>query len=155
MVAGQGGVVAHLEDVVVRRQLADGPYFYHAVKVDEKRKAYTLDHAAVSSVGRKIVIRGQLAGLDVEQTFSLPARPSDHGGTHRPAQRHEVSGGASEFEAGLTLRVTDAAGKLLPETAGDHWAAVPFLRRADFGERGGAGPAARQCRPCDPRGHRV
>ena len=39
-----------------------------------------------------------------------------------------------EFEAGFTLRVTDASGKILPGMAGDRWAAVPFLRRADYGE---------------------
>jgi hypothetical protein len=126
-----GGVQVKVEDLAAKRNLADGPYYYYAVREGETDKAHTLENAAVSTESGKIVIRGSLAGLDVEQVLSLPP--------DRPVLEERIilrngtpsSVALKEFEAGFTLRVTDAAGKILPELAGDRWAAVPFLRRAE------------------------
>lgn len=129
-----GGVFVKVEETAANGILADGNYYYHAVREGVKDKAYTLEHAAVTAEGTTIVIRGRLAGLDLEQTLSLPV--------NRPLLEEHIvlrNNGPSAvalkaFEAGFTLRVTDATGGILPELAGDRWAAVPFLRRADYGE---------------------
>ena len=66
------GVLANVEDLAGKRTLADGRYYYHAVREGEKGRAYSLENAAVTAGRGTIVIRGRLAGLEVEQVFSLP-----------------------------------------------------------------------------------
>jgi len=130
-VNSNGGVGVRVEDLAANRELADGPYYYLAVKEDEPGKKYTLENATLSLETGRIVIRGRLAGLDMEHTLSLPkGRPLLE---ERIILRNlgQSAVALKEFEAGFTLRVTDAAGKVLPEMAGDRWAATPFLRRAE------------------------
>jgi hypothetical protein len=130
-VQGDGDVVIHIQDLAANRELAYGPYYYIPVREDEPGRNYALESAAISDEAGNIVIRGRLAGLNVEHTLSLPKdRPmlEEH-----IVLRNDVALAVAlrEFEAGFTLRVTDAAGKILPEMADDHLAAVPFLRRAE------------------------
>ena len=129
-----GGVAVHLEDIAAGGEMADGQYFYRAVREAEQDKAHGARRCNRGGRRREIVIRGRLTGLEVEHVLSLPSnRPilEEHLVLHNGT---ESAVALKEFEAGFTLRVTDASGKILPEMAGDHWAAVPFLRRADYGE---------------------
>lgn len=129
--AADGSVAIAIDDLADHRKVSDGPYFYRAVKAGDKTKTYALENAVVSAEDGNFVIRGRLAGLDFEQILSLP--------TNRPILEERIvlrngtpsAVSLAEFEAGFTLRVTDAAGAVLPEMVGDRWAAVPFLRRAE------------------------
>ncbi|MBM4165111.1 MAG: hypothetical protein FJ222_11825 [Lentisphaerae bacterium] len=131
VVAEKDGVQASLEDLASRWKLADGPYLYQAMRVDEKGKTNTLENATVSSGDGKVIIRGQLAGLEVEHTLLLPSdRPVME---ERIVVRNKTDKliALSGFETGFTLCVADSKGKLLPEFSRDHLMAVPFLRRAN------------------------
>ena len=39
------GVVVTVEDIAAKRKIADGPYYYHAVREGEKQAARTLENA--------------------------------------------------------------------------------------------------------------
>jgi hypothetical protein len=77
-----------------------------------------------------IVIRGKLAGLDLEHHFGLSSN-----GTfleERILLRNNTDGliNLSDFEAGFLRRITDNGGEVLPELAHDRWVAVPWRVRA-------------------------
>ncbi len=125
------GVAITVEDIAAKRKLADGSYYYHAVREGEKEPARTLENATLTAEARKVVIRGRLANLEVTHELLLPP---DRPVLEERIQLRNCTQSAvalKELELGFTLRVTDAAGKILPEMADDHWAAVPFLRRAE------------------------
>jgi hypothetical protein len=128
----KGGVHVLLFDKTMNLPLADGPYVYSAQRQTgtTKQKASRLTEATIGVAGDTLVIRGWLAGLDVEHTFTLPAdRPimEEHIVLHNKSGELVALG---EFEAGLTCRVTDGSGKVLPEVAADRVVAVPFRHRA-------------------------
>ena len=80
--------------------------------------------------GDNLTICGELAGLDLEHTFTLPA---DRPILEERIVLHNKTGekiALSDFEAGLTRRVTDKSGRVLPELAADRVVAVPFRHRA-------------------------
>ena len=56
-------------------RLADSPYLYRAGanEGEIQQTATTLTNARITVAGDKLTIRGELAGLDLEHTFTLPA----------------------------------------------------------------------------------
>jgi hypothetical protein len=127
-----GGVSVVLEDKHVGLTVADGPCVYRAVRLAEGRhEEHTrLQEARLELEGERLTVRGRLAGLELEHSFTLPKE--------RAVMEERVvlrNGGAAtvalaEFEAGLRRQVTDAEGRALPELVGDRWVAVPLRVRA-------------------------
>lgn len=128
VVAGKEGVDAEITDLRGGRTVAKGPCIHEAVLAGTTRR---LENPVVAAGENQIVIRGRLAGLDMEHTFSLPA--------DRPIveERITLSNASGEtialddFEAGCTLPVADRENRVSAELAGDEFLAVPFLHRAD------------------------
>jgi hypothetical protein len=130
--AASGGVHVVLLDKAMNLRVADGPYLYHAERQQgsTKQKAAGLTDAKIAVAGDKLTIRGELAGLDLEHTFTLPV---DRQILEERIVLHNQTGekiALSDFEAGLTRRVTDKSGGVLPELAADRVVAVPFRHRA-------------------------
>ena len=126
-----GQIVVTLDDRLLGLRAADGPYIYRAELVSEPGKVHSLHVEGISSERDKLNIRGRLAGLDLEQVFTLPAG--------RPWMEEQIrlrNGTAApialaNLEAGFQRIVADQSGRILPELAGDRWAAVPLRHRAD------------------------
>jgi hypothetical protein len=138
-----GGVNAALFDKTLNLPVAEGPYVYRAglqrfgMKVEGGREvrgtAEELARLTVTKItvdGDKLTIRGELAGLDLEHTLTLPAdRPIME---ERIVLQNHGDGpiALTYFEAGFTQRVTDQAGEVRPEVADDRVVAIPFRHRA-------------------------
>jgi len=126
-----GQIVVTLDDRLQGQRAADGPYIYRAELASERGKVHGLHAAGISAERDRLTIRGRLAGLDFEQVLTLPAG--------RPLMEEQIrlrNGTAtlialSNLEVGFQRQVTDPAGRMLPEFAGDRWAAVPLRHRAD------------------------
>lgn len=127
-----GGVSIRLEDKRLGLAVADGPCVYRAVRLADGRREQGrgLEEPVLVLVGDRLAVRGRLAGLDLEHSFTLPE------GREIMEERIVLrNGGAStvalvEFEAGLRRQVTGGDGRALPELAGDRWVAVPLRVRA-------------------------
>lgn len=125
-------VRVRFQDKLLGLRLADGPYFYSARRT-EGRNSETfrgLQDVNITGSAGVLVIRGKLAGLDVEHRFALSTN-----GTFLEEQillRNHTDAliALSDFEAGFVRRVTDKDGEVLPELAGDRWVAVPLRVRA-------------------------
>jgi hypothetical protein len=130
--AGADGVRVVLFDEAMNLRLADGPYLYRAERRQDgiADDFSRLENANIAVEGDNLVIRGELAGLKVEHTLTLPA--------DRPIMEERIvlqnDGGKqislTGFEAGFTARVTNETGEVFPSIAGDRVAAVPFRHRA-------------------------
>jgi hypothetical protein len=128
----QGQVRVRLEDKILDLCLAQGPYYYSARKSDgQKVETFRgLEDVKISGSGGTLVIRGKLAGLDLEDRFALfPNRPLLE---ERILVQNHTDGliALSGFEAGFLRTVTDKGGEVLPELAHDRWVAVPLRVRA-------------------------
>lgn len=130
---GRRQVAIALDDNQMGFRMAEGPYFYRAVRRDgaQSTTQFGLDDVSAQIEGSRMTIQGKLAGLDVEHIFDLPAdRPimeerivlHNHTGS-----RIEIS----DFEAALVRTLTDKAGQVLPELANDRWVALPFRCHLD------------------------
>jgi hypothetical protein len=122
-----------LWDVAMGFAWSDGPYRYTARR---RTGAKDADFTGVTSVtlrqsGDSIRIEGELAGLRLRHTFTLPAG--------RPFLEENLIV-SNPTGAGITLAdlqtsfqrlVTDAAGNVLPAFSRDRLIAVPFRHRAD------------------------
>ena len=125
-------VRATLHDQVLGTRLADGPYLYHAVRrtAEGVQVCNRLEKASASVNGRVLTVRGLLAGLNVEHTFTLSAdQPTME---ERIVLRNDSDTmiALTDFEAGFQRRVTDRTGEVLPEFRKDRWVAVPLRARA-------------------------
>ena len=129
---GAGEVTATLEDKLTGLRVADGPLRHRAERQsgDVALVFPQLENPSVAVQGETLTLRGQLAGLDVEHTFVLPATQPRM--EERIVLRNAtgVLVALSDFEAGFQRRVTDSSGQVLPELAGDRWVAVPLRTRA-------------------------
>lgn len=127
-----GGLAAEVTDLVAGRAIADGEYYYRA---ETAGGTIRLEKASVSKGKGRIIIRGKLAGLDVEHTLSVPSGRGIM--EERIVVRNNIDAmvALNDFEAGFTIGVTGKDGKVLDDLSDDRWMAVPFLRRADFAER--------------------
>jgi hypothetical protein len=127
-----GSINVTLFDKTMNLPIADGPYLYRAKRQRgaTKQQAAGLTNAKIAAVGDKLTIRGELAGLELEHTFTLPG---DRPIVEEQIVLHNKTGelvALTDFEAGLTRRVTDKSGKVLPELAAARVVAVPFRHRA-------------------------
>ena len=127
-----GTVNVTLFDKSMNLCVADGPYFYRVERRQEAstQKATALTDVKIAVAGDKLTIRGQLAGLELEQTYTLPA---DRPILEERLLLHNKTAttiALTDFEAGLTRRVTDKQGRVLPELAAARVVAVPFRHRA-------------------------
>jgi hypothetical protein len=130
--SSEGQVLVQLQDKLLDLGLANGPYYYAAQKTEggNVENFRGLQDVEITGTASDLVIRGQLAGLDLEHRFALAAH--DAFLEERILLRNHTSGliALSDFEAGFMRRVTDQGGEVLPELAQDRWAAVPFRVRA-------------------------
>ena len=127
------GVQVQLHDRQMGLGLAEGRYLYAAERRDGRQLTACcgLQNAAAEIVGRRLTIRGKLAGLDVEHSFDLPAdRPimEERIAVHNPTAAQIA---LSNLEMGFLLPIADKNGKVLPELDHDRFVAVPFRAKPD------------------------
>jgi hypothetical protein len=136
----RGQVLAKLHDKALDTQVADGPLVYRAARTKNGivRNYSTLENAQVAIEGDSIAIRGQLAGLNVEQMFVLPTdRPvmEEFTAITNPASASAVAA-LSSLETGFTRQATDDQGRVLPTLQNDRFVAVPFRAKpVDLGNK--------------------
>jgi hypothetical protein len=126
-----GQVRVTLDDRQSGLRVADGAYLYRAQRQNDKETCSGLKNAVASLDGRRLTIRGTLAGLNVEHVFDLPA--------DRPILEERVTLynksdapiALRDLHMGLVRTLTDGAGRILPELAEDRFVAVPFRARPD------------------------
>lgn len=111
---------------------ADGPYLYRAERVGPQSSTVQrgLQNAAVATTRDSLTIRGTLAGLEVEHTFTAPP---DKPFMEERLRLRNPSGAViqlRDFEAGFQRQVADTNGHVLAGLAQDRWVAVPFRSRA-------------------------
>ena len=128
----EGQVRVRFQDKLQRLCLAEGPYLYRAERSNGQavETFRGLQGAQVTATANKLVIRGQLAGLELEHCFELPRnRPVLE---ERIVLRNRTDRliSLADFEAGFVRRVTDPAGQVPAEIAQDRWVAVPLRARA-------------------------
>ncbi len=127
-----GQVLVRFQDKLLDLCLANGPYLYTAqtTKGQSRETFRGLQDVKITRSVNTLVIRGRLAGLDLEHRFALsPHHPFLE---ERIVLRNHTDGliALSDFEAGFLRRVTDKAGDVLSEFAHDRWVAVPLRVRA-------------------------
>ncbi len=132
MTCADGVVNVRLEDRFLGLCAAEGPYLYRVERLGENgvRTYRRIDNPRVSVNGRKLTLRCELAGLNLEHTFVLPRnQPFMEEGIVLRNQTGSLVA-LSDFEAGFQRRVTDLSGRVLGELENDHWVAVPLRARA-------------------------
>jgi hypothetical protein len=134
-----GQVQARLYDKSHAMNVADGPYVYRAMqKRNNAVKFAALENARAAVEGDKIVVRGELAGLRLEQTFLLPAdRPiMEEFLTVANPQTASAVVALAGLETGFTRSATDDQGRVLPEIQNNRFVAVPFRAKpVDLGKK--------------------
>jgi hypothetical protein len=130
--ATDGQVQVRLQSKPLDLCLAEGPYLYRAERNlgQHVETCRGLQGAQVTTQPNQLVIRGQLAGLELEHRFELlPGRPVLE---ERIVLRNKSDTliSLADFEAGFIRRVTDQAGEVSAELDGDRWVAVPLRARA-------------------------
>jgi hypothetical protein len=110
--------------------LAD-QYGYRATRVEHDHLSlfHGLRNPTIESSGECLILRGTLAGLDLEHTFTLPAgKPILQ---ERLALSNTTSGEIllTDFACGALRTVTNEVGTILPELNADRFQAIPFLHR--------------------------
>ncbi len=126
-------VVIRLDDRQTGLCLAQGAYLYRAERRGDQpiTACCGLKGASADVVGRRLTIRGKLAGLDVEQSFDLPAdRPimEERIVVHN---RTDARIALSNLEMGFVRAIADKDGNVLPALAGDRFVAIPFRAKSD------------------------
>lgn len=129
----QEGRAIHLRlhDLTMGCDVAAGPYIYRAVRPSEEGSVVYewLAEARVAVKGDALTITGRLAGLELTQTFHLPA--------HKPYMEEAISlhnpGPDTitlrDIALGMQRRITDEVGHILPEVKADRVVAIPFRHR--------------------------
>jgi hypothetical protein len=127
-----GHVKAVLRDQTASIIVADGPVVYRAVfrNNGQASSVNTLKDPTFAVEGDRLTVRGYLANLAVEHTFRLP---SDQPWLEEKVTVRNAAGSPIELgdlEIGMTRRVTDRQGKVLPGLERDRVVAVPFRHLA-------------------------
>lgn len=127
-----GQVVVRLEDRVLHLRLSEGPYLYRATLLNSQNleSSVGLQAPTITASGSQLVIRGKLAGLEVEHRFELPAGKTWLEERLRLRNPTDQTVALSDFEAGFVRKVADGTGKLFSGLAQDRWVAVPWRARA-------------------------
>ncbi len=131
--AGPQGLRAVLEDKRSGLRLADGPLVYRADAAGHENPAALCQLAdpAVAAEPHRLIVRGKLAGLDVEHAFSLPADKPVMDETLRLTNAGPDIVSLPDLECGFTRVLKDEAGQVPADLAGDRWVAVPHRKRAE------------------------
>ncbi len=122
-----------LDDEQSALRLAEGPYFYRTWR---RGNAQVSDYRGLTGVsadlaGSRLTIRGKIAGLEVEQIFELPLDRLILEERFLVHNRSDARVQLADFQAAFVRRLTDGAGKVLPELAADRFVAVPFRAKPD------------------------
>jgi len=120
-----------LEEKQIPMLLSEGNYIYRAQVSGFEDTIFTLQDPAVTVSGQDLTIHGEMAGLDIEHNFHLPADKlffEEHIVLHNQGNMR-IS--LSEFEMGFPLRIKDKDDNIISGLANDRMMAVPFLHRAD------------------------
>jgi hypothetical protein len=128
-----GDIHARLVNAAAGWTVADGGCRYQAALASARgaQPAVSLKSATVSSSGASLVIRGKLAGLDLEQTYTAPEGRSYLEERIVLSNRTTKPIRLAALEIGLTRPIAASGGAVLPDCARDRWQAVPLLHRAD------------------------
>jgi len=130
-VAG-GHVEATLDDKTAGFRPTDGECLYQVERLNRRGgiEHYHLQHPVVTKKNGAIVIDGNLAGLLLQQTFTMPSDRSimEERIVLRNPTKSKIS--LTDFEVGFQRRVANANGDVMPELAQDRWIAVPLRVRA-------------------------
>ena len=126
-----GGLTVTLDEKRIPLRLSEDNYIYRALVAGNDQPFSGLQDPAVTADSSTLTIRGKLAGLEVEQTFSLP--PGKPWVEERAVLRNPAPNQISlaKFEMGFPLRLLDSDGKVRADLAADRFAAVPFRHRPD------------------------
>lgn len=123
-----GQIAVRLNSPALGMRVSDGPLVYSA-RVAGSSRTDGIERPTISFVGGALVIRGRLAGLDLKHRFRLlKTGDLEERIFLTNTSRKQIH--LDDLEIGLTRPVADAAGRTLPEVAGDRFAAVPLLHRA-------------------------
>ena len=120
-----------LEEKQIPKQLSEGNYIYRAQVSGSKDTVFRLKDPSVTVSGQNLTIHGGIAGIEVEQSYYLPAdKPyfEEHIVLNNKGKQ-KIS--LSEFEMGFPLEVKEKEGMIIPESSGDRLVAIPFRHRAD------------------------
>ena len=128
-----GGLAVTLDEKLIPLRLSEGNYIYRALVAGNDQPFSTLQDSVITADSSTLKILGKLAGLEVEQTFSLP--PDKPWMEERIVLRNPSPNQVSiaQFEMGFALRLLDAEGKVRADLASDRVVAVPFRHRPDDG----------------------
>jgi hypothetical protein len=120
-----------LRDQAMGCDVAAGPYIYRVVRPGEEGSVVSewLAEPTIMVAGDTLTITGKIAGLELTQTFRLPA--------HKPYLEEEISlhnpgpglVALRDLALGMQRRITDEVGHLLPEVKTDRIVAIPFRHR--------------------------
>jgi hypothetical protein len=126
-----GGLAVTLDEKLIPLRLSEGNYIYRALVAGNDQPFSALQDPVLTADSSTLTIRGKLAGLEVEQTFSFP--PGKPWMEERIALRNPSPNQLSlaEFEMGFALRLLDSDGKVRADLASDRVVAVPFRHRPD------------------------
>jgi hypothetical protein len=125
-----GQVMVRFQDSLSDMTIAEGPYLYSAKKfVGAKEQSFRgLENARVTKLPDNIVIRGTLAGLELEHHFTLSSNRLEEAISLHNATAHLIA--LSDFEAGFQRPVLNQNGEVLLQFARDRWVAIPLRARA-------------------------
>ena len=127
-----GQVMVQFQDRLSGMTIADGPYLYSAkMFVGEKEQSFRgLENPGITKLPDSLVIRGTLAGLELEHHFTLSSNRLflEEAISLHNATAHLIA--LSDFEAGFQRAVVDQNGEALSEFAHDRWVAIPLRARA-------------------------
>ena len=127
---GTHGLRLTLHDQRIGTNVADGAMYQAQRALDEGAMIYRgLKAASITAQDEALTIRGQLAGLELEQRFVLPANQPYLEETITLTNRTASAIRLEEFEIGLTRRIASAPGQVLASLQGDRLVALPFRRR--------------------------
>ena len=131
--SNSGGLHAVLEDKRSGLRLADGPMVYRtdAAGHENPTALFQLVDPAVSVEGRKLTIRGTLAGLRVEHAYALPPDKPVMDETLLLTNTTGAVVALPDFECGLTRVLKDENGGLPADLKDDRFVAVPHRKRAE------------------------
>ena len=124
-----GILKANLSGQKLGQSIADAPYLYRAVANDEVYDRLT--GGTIQLVGERLVVRGRLAGLDLEHEFFLPKIGKWMEERIVLSNPSASIMALSELETGFQRRVTDEKHEILADLKNDRWVALPFRSRAD------------------------
>ncbi len=134
-------VLVSVRDVAANAPVAEGAYIYRAARQVPDTPPNTqgaggalhvsgLQHARCTPAPERLLIEGQLAGLEVAHEFYLPAGRTVLEERLRLTNHTGSPVALSQFAFGLRQPITNSVGRVLPGREHDRLVAIPFRHRA-------------------------